>query len=79
MREIDVSKIKKEVARLCIEANKVLPQDLCDCINRGFENETDNLPKSIMGDIKDNITAALRLDMCVFGDRSGCSFCRRRI
>lgn len=68
MREIDVSKIKKEVARLCIEANKVLPQDLCDCINRGFENETDNLPKSIMGDIKDNITAALRLDIPVCQD-----------
>ena len=33
MREINVEKIKEEVARLCIQANRFLPEDLKKCLN----------------------------------------------
>lgn len=68
MREIHVSEITQAVADLCIEANKILPNDLCDCISCACENEKDNLAKSILGDLSNNIDAAKELDIPICQD-----------
>lgn len=68
IREVDCNIITKMVAQLCIDANKVLPSDLCDCIKSAEINECEALPKSIMGDIYRNIDAAKELDIPVCQD-----------
>ncbi len=39
MREIDAARITEVVARLCVEANCHLPQDMRDCIRHSCESE----------------------------------------
>jgi len=68
MREINVVEIEQAVCELCIEANRFLPDDVCKAIHDGCEAETGTLPKEIMGDISDNITAAERLNLPVCQD-----------
>ena len=68
MREINVVEIEQAVCELCIEANRFLPEDVCKAIHAGCEVETGTLPKEIMGDISDNITAAERLKLPVCQD-----------
>ena len=68
MKEIDVSRISDTVARLCVESNKILPDD----IKRGIENaltfEQNPLGKSVLCDLCDNMSAAQRLDIPVCQD-----------
>ena len=40
MREINASAITETVARLCVEDNRHLPQDVRDCIACAREQET---------------------------------------
>ncbi len=68
MREIDVSVITETIANLCIEANKKLPVDLVKLIDGFSSLETDELAKSIMLDMKANISAADELDIPVCQD-----------
>lgn len=68
MREINVNEIINTVKELCIKANKVLPDDLADCIKCGLDNETKELPKSIMGDIVKNLDCAAELDIPICQD-----------
>lgn len=68
VRDIDVSLIKEAVKRLCISANKVLPNSLEREICKSCSAETDCLAKSIMNDIKENISAAKELDIPVCQD-----------
>ncbi len=68
MRELDVKLITDEVARLCAEANRILPEDLCSVIRACTETETDALGKRIMCDICRNIDAAAELDVPVCQD-----------
>ena len=68
VRDVDCNIITKTVAELCISANKVLPDDLCECIKSAQSNECEALPKSIMGDIYSNIDAAKKLDIPVCQD-----------
>ncbi|MGN0539524.1 MAG: fumarate hydratase [Candidatus Fimenecus sp.] len=68
MREVNVNEIINTVKELCIKANKVLPADLADCIKCGFDNETKELPKSIMGDIVKNLDCAAELDIPICQD-----------
>lgn len=68
MREIHVTEIENTVAQLLIRANKRLPSDLCDCIACGEQQETDALPKQIMGALLENLDAAEELDVPICQD-----------
>lgn len=68
MREIHTDEIAKTVKELCIKANKLLPKDLTSCIECGYENETAELPKSIMGDLLKNLDCAKELDIPICQD-----------
>ncbi len=68
MRELNTSLITDAVERLCIEANKILPDDLCAAISCAARAETDGLAADIMHDIEANITAAKELDIPVCQD-----------
>ena len=68
MRQLHTSIITDTVARLCIEANKILPDDLCDTISCAAKAETDLLAANIMHDIESNISAAKKLDIPVCQD-----------
>lgn len=58
MREISADQITQAVRRLCIEANRVLPKDLEQCIKRAEGQETSPLGRSILHDLGENMTAA---------------------
>ncbi len=68
MREISTELITNKVAELCIKANKILPCDIVQKIEIAKKSETKPLAKSIMSDIRDNIDAAIRLDIPVCQD-----------
>lgn len=68
MREIDVSVISREVSRLCIEANKILPDDLCCLISDAANHETLPLACSVIGDLCENLEAAKQLDLPICQD-----------
>jgi fumarate hydratase subunit alpha len=68
INEIDVKRIEDTVARLCIEANKILPQSVVDCICSASKTESHSLGKEIMCDLVRNIDAAKQLDIPVCQD-----------
>lgn len=68
MREIKTHLITETVKELCIKANKALPDDLCKCIACGEKNETEELPKKIMGNLLENLDAAKELNLPVCQD-----------
>ena len=68
MREIKAEQISEVVARLCIEANKTLPNSLVECISCAQKIEEKELPKSIMGDLIENLSCAKELDIPICQD-----------
>ncbi len=54
MRELNVSQLSDLVARLCVEANTQLPQDLCARIESCAQTETQPLARAILGDMVEN-------------------------
>lgn len=68
MREIKAEQITEVVARLCIEANKNLPESLVECIACGYKAEEKDLPKSIMGDLIENLNCAKELNIPICQD-----------
>ena len=68
MREIHVQQITEAVAQLFQQANRVLPQDLTDCITCAAKRETDALPRAIMGDLVDNLSAAEKMHVPICQD-----------
>lgn len=58
MREIDVSEISAAVKRLCIEANRTLPDDMCECIKKARSLERSPVGRGVFDDILDNLEAA---------------------
>lgn len=68
MREIQTTEITRAVRDLCISANKELPDGLCARIRRACTQETEELPRSIMGDIAGNLDAAKRLNIPICQD-----------
>ena len=68
MREINVSTVTETVSKLVISANKVLPDDLCECIKSGTKAETDELPKKIMKELENNLEAAKQLNIPICQD-----------
>lgn len=68
MRDLDVSIIEQAVRDLCISANKILPPELENRISFCAGCECDELPKSIMNSLGENIEAAKELDIPVCQD-----------
>ncbi len=68
MREIQTSQIASEVRRLCIEANRVLPEDLEQCIRGAAQTETSPLGKSILENLGANMDAARECNLPVCQD-----------
>ena len=68
IRVIDAAEITREVRRLCIEANRVLPADMEQCIRCASERESHPIGKSIMKDICDNMDAARELTLPICQD-----------
>ncbi len=58
MRELHVSQLTELVARLCVQANTHLPDDLCRTIRQAEAGETAPLAKAILGDMEANFTFA---------------------
>lgn len=68
MREINASLITETVKNLLIKANKILPNDLVDCIGCSKKVENNETAKSILSDLEANIDAAKELDIPVCQD-----------
>ena len=68
IREIQAEEITREIRRLCIEANRVLPADMEQCIRCAAEKETHPIGSAIMKDICDNMDAARELTLPVCQD-----------
>lgn len=68
MREINASEITAVVKELVIKANKILPDDLVDCIGCCKQSEDYAVAKSILGDLEKNIDAAKELDIPICQD-----------
>ena len=68
MREVSVKLIQKEISRLCIEANKVLPESLENCIRNSVKTETTELGRNVLCDLCENMNAARELDMPICQD-----------
>ena len=58
MRELDVSLVRDTVARLCIEANTHLPEDVQNAI-RDFQQKEDwSIARGVLEQIVENFTIA---------------------
>ncbi len=68
MREISSELITNTVKELVISANKILPDDLVECIGCCKKTEENATAKSILGDLQSNIDAAKELDIPVCQD-----------
>lgn len=60
MREIGAERITEVVKRLCIEANTHLPQDVKNCIEKSYEQETWPQAREILERIMENYAIAGR-------------------
>lgn len=68
MREINVKTLSEVIEKLCIRANKILPDDLADVIGKCTACERNTLAKSIMNDIEENLDAAREIDVPICQD-----------
>lgn len=68
MREIKAEAVTAAVRQLCITANKVLPEDLVQCIGCARHTEPNSTAKSILGDLENNLAAAKELDLPICQD-----------
>ena len=68
MREINAGEITNTVKELVIKANKILPDDLVECIGCCKNAETNSTAKSILSDLQANIDAAKELDIPICQD-----------
>lgn len=68
MREINISEIISSVKQLCIDANRVLPNDLENRIAFAAKMETSPTGKAILSDLCENMNAARELHIPVCQD-----------
>lgn len=68
IREIDTRVITEKVAELCIAANKVLPSDIENSIEKASALEDNTLARSILSDIRENTKKAAELDIPICQD-----------
>ena len=68
MREINAREITETIARLCIEANLHLPDGMKECIENARKLEKNELCKSVLGDLEQNLIAADELSVPICQD-----------
>ena len=68
MRELDAARITEVVVRLCVEANRHLPQDVKNCIACAREKEQWAPAQEILDRIKENYEIADRDEMAICQD-----------
>ena len=68
MREINASAITETVARLCVEANRHLPQDVQDCITCARAQEPWPAAQEILDRIRENYQIADRDEVAICQD-----------
>ena len=68
MREINVNIITDVIEELCIKANKELPCDIENCLNKCAQNETNALSRSVLCDLQKNLEAAKEYDIPICQD-----------
>ena len=68
VNEIPVFKITDAVERLCISANKKLPEDIVEKIADFRSRETNPLAESVLGDLQENIKVAEEKNLPVCQD-----------
>ncbi|HEX2985855.1 MAG TPA: fumarate hydratase [Caproiciproducens sp.] len=68
MREIDTSVITEAISRLCIESNRILPDDLQELIKAASNKESFPTGKEILSDLCENMDAARELSIPVCQD-----------
>ncbi len=68
IKEISCNVITQAVADLCIKANKNLPDDIIDCVSAAKEKETNQLARSILDSMEENIDKAKELDVPICQD-----------
>lgn len=66
IREIDVASIREAVARLLVEANYVIPQDILDALRSAIESEPSALGRQTLEQLVHNyeVAAAERVPVC---------------
>jgi fumarate hydratase subunit alpha len=66
IREIDVASIREAVARLLVEANYVIPQDILDALRSAIESEPSALGRQTLEQLVRNyeVAAAERVPVC---------------
>lgn len=68
MREINASAITETVARLCVEANRHLPQDVRECLSCAREQEPWGVAQNILDRIQENYQIADRDEVAICQD-----------
>ncbi len=68
IRELNVSEITAAVKELCIKANKLLPEDMCDCIKCGAKAEKSPVGQGVFDDLLANLEAAKTEDLPICQD-----------
>lgn len=68
IKEITTQKITETVARLCVDTNRVLPDDIVAAVKKAISEENNTLAQSIMCDICKNIEVAKEDNMPVCQD-----------
>lgn len=68
MREVSLNLVRDTVSRLCISANRVLPDDIVDKINQFKNTESNQTAQSVLTDIIDNIDVAKKLNIPICQD-----------
>ncbi len=68
IREIDVKQIEDKIAELFVSANQLLPESTCRAIRCAKYSERNELAKSVLSIMEDNIEAARELDIPICQD-----------
>lgn len=68
MRELDAARITETVARLCVEANRILPEDVCQALNAAEKNEPFAPAKELLGLLTQNAEIARENSMPICQD-----------
>ena len=58
MREISVDKITDAVERMCIKVCHELSDDMKACLDKAYDDETSDIGKKILGQLKENLDIA---------------------
>ena len=68
MRELKVAEITAVIRRLCIETNRVLPQDLETAVGQAERTETSGIGKAVLEDLRRNLQAAKEMQLPICQD-----------